>query len=209
MTIGYFKSKRLLKLAKITGNGCFCRSVKLVDLLYIWQRVYLFVMWTVAYPFVCLGLTSLFDIWGHITTMPACSSGTLTNVLPHRNAMPQTQDMASHTVTEYRHRADLSLCYPLLWNVPLEYTATHFNVLGQTRSGNPFPTFNTHLYYPVMVVVSQKFGWRRISRFRDRVANVSAYNISHFSAASLDYQAGGSRLPTWHHLMTGSRHVGL
>ena len=42
--------------------------------------------------FVCLfvlGLTLLFNIRGHITMEPACSSGTLTNVLPHRNAMPQ------------------------------------------------------------------------------------------------------------------------
>ena len=35
---------------------------------------------------------------------------------------------------------DLSLCYPLMWNVTLEYTATHFNVLGETRPGNPSPT---------------------------------------------------------------------
>ena len=33
---------------------------------------------------------------GHITIVPACSSSTLTNVLPHRNAMPQTQDMTPH-----------------------------------------------------------------------------------------------------------------
>ena len=62
-----------------------------------------------------------------------CSSGTLTNVLPHRNAMPQTQDMTPHPVTVYRQRANLSLCYPSMWNVTLEYTATHFNVLGETR----------------------------------------------------------------------------
>ena len=37
----------------------------------------------------------------HITTVPACSSGTLTNVLLHKNAMPQTQDMAPETVTVY------------------------------------------------------------------------------------------------------------
>ena len=85
--------------------------------------------------FVCLGLTSL---------VPACSSGTLTNVLPHRNAMPQTQDTTPHPVTVYRHGADLSLCYPLMWNVTLEYTATHLNVLGETRPGNPSPTFHTH-----------------------------------------------------------------
>ena len=48
--------------------------------------------------FVCLGLTSFFNIWGHITTVPACSSGTLTNVLPHRHAMPQTQDMTPHSI---------------------------------------------------------------------------------------------------------------
>ena len=94
--------------------------------------------------FVCLGLTSLWNIWGHITTVPACSSGALTNVLPHRNAMPQTQDTTPHPVTVYGHGADLSLCYPLVWNVTLEYTATHFNVLGETRPGNPFPTFHTH-----------------------------------------------------------------
>ena len=91
--------------------------------------------------FVCLGLTSLLNNWGHITTVPACSSGT--NVLPHRNAMPQTQDMTSHPVTVSRHGADLSLCYPLMWNVTLEYTATHFNVLGETRPGNHSPTFHT------------------------------------------------------------------
>ena len=97
-----------------------------------------------CFLFVCLGLKSLWNIWGHITTVPACSSGTLTNMLPHRNAMPQTQDTTPHPVTEYRHGADLSLCYPLMWNVTLEYTATHFNVLGETRPGNPSPTFPTY-----------------------------------------------------------------
>ena len=61
----------------------------------------------------------------------------------YRNAMPQTQDMTPHPVTVYRP-GNLSLRYPLMWNVRLEYTATHFNVLGETRSGNPFPTFHTH-----------------------------------------------------------------
>ena len=99
---------------------------------------------TSLFLFVCLGLTSLLYIWGHIATVPACSSGSLTNVLPHRNAMPQTQDTTPHPVTVYRHGANLSLCYPSMWNVTLEYTATHFNVLGETRPGNPFPTFHTH-----------------------------------------------------------------
>ena len=54
------------------------------------------------------------NIGGHIAIVPACSSGTLTNVLPHRNAMPQTQDMTPHPVTVYRHGVHLSLCYPLM-----------------------------------------------------------------------------------------------
>ena len=33
--------------------------------------------------FVYWGKTSLLNNRGHITTVPACSSGTLTNVLPH------------------------------------------------------------------------------------------------------------------------------
>ena len=93
---------------------------------------------------VCLGLTSLLDTWGNNTTVRACSSGTLTNVLPHRIAMPQTQDITPHPITVYRHGADLALHYPLMWNVTLEYTTTHFNGLGETRPGNPTPTFHTH-----------------------------------------------------------------
>ena len=85
----------------------------------------------------CLCLTSLLNIWGHIAIVPVCSSDTLANMLPHRNDMPQTQDTTPLPVTVYRHRADLSLCYPLMWNVTLEYTATHFNVLGKNRPGNP------------------------------------------------------------------------
>ena len=61
-----------------------------------------------------LGLTSLLNIWFHIKTMPVFRSGTLTNMLPHRNAMPQTQDTAPHPVIVYRHRADLTLCYPFI-----------------------------------------------------------------------------------------------
>ena len=109
--------------------------------------------------FVCLGLTSLLNIWGHITTVSACSSGTLINVLPHRNVMPQTQDMAPHTVTVYRHGADLSLWYPLMWNVTLEYTATHHNVFGKTRLGNTRPSTQSNAQlYAVMVVASWKLG---------------------------------------------------
>ena len=61
--------------------------------------------------FVCLGLTSLLYIWGRIAIVPACSSGILTNVMPHRNTMPQSQDMTPKPVTVYRHKANLSLCY--------------------------------------------------------------------------------------------------
>ena len=48
---------------------------------------------------------------------------------------------------------------PLMWNVTLEYTTTHFNALGHTPSGNPSPTFHTHqqtLNSYDAVVVSQK-----------------------------------------------------
>ena len=77
-------------------------------------------------------LTSFVNIWAHIATVPSCSSGTLTNVLRHRNAVPQTQNITPHLVTVYRHGADL--CYPLMWNATLEHTTSHFNVLGQTSS---------------------------------------------------------------------------
>ena len=40
--------------------------------------------------------------------------------------------MTPHPVTVYSHMTDLLLCYPLMWNVTLEYTATHFIVLSMT-----------------------------------------------------------------------------
>ena len=82
--------------------------------------------------FVCLGLTSLLNTWDHIATVPACSSDTASQ----EYATPQTQNMTPCPVRVYRHRADLSLCCPLMWYVTLEYTTTNFNVLGKTRPGN-------------------------------------------------------------------------
>ena len=73
--------------------------------------------------FVCLGLTSLLNIWGHIAKVPACSSFTLTNVLPHRNVMPQTQDMTPHPVTVYDTRLTcrcaIHWCGTSHWNTQL------------------------------------------------------------------------------------------
>ena len=70
-----------------------------------------------------------------ITTMSACSSGTLTNVLPHSNAMHQTQDTA-HPVTECRHRANLS-GYSFMWSITLDAITTHLNVLGLAQWRDP------------------------------------------------------------------------
>ena len=86
--------------------------------------------------FLVFGLTSLLNIWVHIATVPAWRSGTLTNVLPHRNATLQTQDMAPNSITKYRPGADLSLCYPLMWKVTLEYTNINFVCLGLTSPLN-------------------------------------------------------------------------
>ena len=50
----------------------------------------------------------------------------------------------------------MSLCYPLMWNVTLEYTATHFNVLGETRPTDlPHTPANAQLD-AVIVVNSRK-----------------------------------------------------
>ena len=80
----------------------------------------------------------------------------------------QTQSMAPHTATVYRHRAwhlippqytdtGPSLCYPLMWNDTVKYTATYFNVLGQNRPGNLSSTFNAHqrtLNYVMLIYFS-------------------------------------------------------
>ena len=64
--------------------------------------------------YVCVCLLGFYVAFDNLRSyrMPACSCGT--NVLPHRSAMPQTQDMTPHPVTVYRHGADLPLCYLLM-----------------------------------------------------------------------------------------------
>ena len=92
--------------------------------------------------FVCLlGFNVAFKhLRSCIAMMPACSSGSLslTNELPHRTG----HDNPSRHSIGLRQRAYFS-CNPLMWNVTLEYTTIHFNVLGQTRLGYPSPTFHT------------------------------------------------------------------
>ena len=96
--------------------------------------------WRVRMLLVYLALTSLLNIWGHNATVPACSSGTLTNVLQHTGmSCCGYRTWHPHPVTVYIYSADLSLCYLLIWNITLAYTATHFYVLGKTQLGNPSP----------------------------------------------------------------------
>ena len=110
-----------------------------------------------------------FDCLGFNVAFKHLRSYTLTNLLPHRNvmsphrnAMSQTQGMTPHPVTDYRHMINLPLRYPLMWNVTLEYTTIHFNVMGQTRSGNTSPTFqtpaNAQLNDASMVEVNETLG---------------------------------------------------
>ena len=113
------------------------------------RKKLMFVHWIVK---GCLGLSSLLNIWGHIVTVPACSSGNLTSVLPHRNPH----------VTLYRHRTNLSLCYPCMWNVTLNTqlpilmsrVRPHREILPPSSTH----TANTQVYDAVMVAVSQKLG---------------------------------------------------
>ena len=134
-----------------------------IDLLYIYMNLELFLM------------------------MPACSS-TLTKVLPHWNAMLQTHNMTPHPVTAYRYRADLSLCYPLMWIVTLEATSACFNVLGLTRWRNPSRpsthAVNAQLCDVVMVAISQNPGRKStilsVSQTRDLwCANPLRYPLDH------------------------------
>ena len=53
-------------------------------------------------------------------------------------------DTGHDIIIVYRRRANLSLCYPLMWNVILEYTSIHFNILSQTRPRNRSPIIHPH-----------------------------------------------------------------
>ena len=55
----------------------------------------------------------------HIAIVPACSSGTLTNVLPHINAMMQTQDMTQYTDIGPTCHCAIHCCGTSHWNTKL------------------------------------------------------------------------------------------
>ena len=61
-----------------------------------------------------------FNIWCHITTVPACISGTLTNVLPHRDVMSQARTLyPTPSQLQYTY-IGLTSCCAIHWNVTLE-----------------------------------------------------------------------------------------
>ena len=113
--------------------------------------------------FVPVSITSLLNIWGHIATVPACSSGTFDQCVatqechaadtghdtpPHHSIQTQSRPVAVLSIDVGRHTGIHS--YP-------------FSCLGSDLTGESFPDLphtpaNTQLYDAVMVVVSQKLG---------------------------------------------------
>ena len=74
--------------------------------------------------------------------------------------MSQKKDVTPNPVTVYSNMADLELCYPLMWNVTLEYTATHFNTWVRPDQeffpDLPHTPVNTQLFDADMLAVRQK-----------------------------------------------------
>ena len=94
--------------------------------------------------------------------MPACSSGSLTNVLPHRNAMPHTH--TGHD-TPPCHRIQTLGRPVVVLTIDVEHHTGihnyHFNVLCHTWSGNPSTNLphtraNAQFNDAVKLEVSQK-----------------------------------------------------
>ena len=76
------------------------------------------------HEFLCWGKASLLNNLGHITTVPACNS---VDTPDYTN--PQTQVMAPHPVPVYRHRANLSMCYPLMCVVITTFLSWKFSTM--------------------------------------------------------------------------------
>ena len=92
-----------------------------------------------------VGLTSLLNIWGHITTVPACSSGTFTNELSQKcHAADTGHDTQPYHSIQTQGRPIVVLSIDVERHTGIHNYGTHFNVLGQTRSRNPSPNFHTH-----------------------------------------------------------------
>ena len=97
--------------------------------------------------------------------MPACGSRSLTDVLPHRNIMPQTQDMKSHPVTVgYTDTGPTCRCAINWCGTPHYNTQLTILMIWVRRDRYILPRPSTHtpanaqMYDAVVVVVSQKLG---------------------------------------------------
>ena len=88
-----------------------------------------------------------------------CSSGTLINVLPHRNAIPQTCDMTPYLVRiQTQGLSVIVLSIYVECHTGINYT---FKCLRSDPTGKSFPALphtpmNAKLYDAFMVVVSLK-----------------------------------------------------
>ena len=117
----------------------------------------------------------LINIWGRIATVPSCSSlclsGTLTNVLPHRNAMPQTRHPSQNTDTGPTCRWAFRWCWTSHRNTQLPI------LMSWVR---PSHTHQRMLNF-MMVVVSQKPG-------RKCIIPTGSWNQDQWCANPLCYQ---------------------
>ena len=106
---------------------------------------------------VCLALMSLLNIWGHITTVPTSSSGTLTNVLKHRHRTWHPIP-SQYTDTGPTCHCAMHWCGTSHWNTQLPILMCLVRPDHEILP-RPFTHIaNAELYDAVIVVVSQKFG---------------------------------------------------
>ena len=82
-----------------------------------------------AWLSICLFLLWFNVIFKHLRSSQRCLLVAVVTMCCHI-WMPCRRHRTWHPVTVYRHRVDLSLCYPLMWNITVEYTTIHSNGLG-------------------------------------------------------------------------------
>ena len=158
--------------------------------------------------FVCylFNVTSLLNICliYHIPTVPTCSSSTLINVMPHRNAMPQTPDIHDTPSSQSLQTQGL----PVVLSIDVaRHTGIHnypFKCLGSDPMGKSFPDLphTSHAYDTV--VVSWKLGRKctvsDAGKVLEWIKLIYCYKYLLFSSSDMGYVETSGQLNYQHGL---------
>ena len=158
----------VIRSSQLGGQPSCKRGAIFRDNRWIWgspQSSCIMPSYKLYYMFICaLRISILFayvwvsSSWGHITTVPDCSSVTLTNILPHWNADSGFDITPCHSI---QISTGLTCHCVLVWNITLSVKT--ISLMSWVSSNKKFIPDHPHMKYTyyfnvIMVAFNEELG---------------------------------------------------